>query len=59
MRGDEQEPDTRRGTSGRSGYKVLHPQWDVLYKSGVYASTVIRSPWVIPQGDQVVIFMSV
>ena len=22
-------------------YKVLHPQWDVLYKSGVYASTVI------------------
>ena len=40
MRGDEQEPDMRCGTSGASGHVTAKPSirsWGVLYKSGVYA----------------------
>jgi hypothetical protein len=40
MQGDEQEPDLRCGTSGTSGHvttKSSIRNWDVLYKSGVYA----------------------
>ncbi|GAA3573608.1 hypothetical protein GCM10022265_23320 [Marinobacter xestospongiae] len=36
-RGDEQEPDTRYGTSGVSGHVTAKPSfcdWDVLYKLG-------------------------
>ncbi|MBN1155485.1 hypothetical protein JXB12_11255 [candidate division KSB1 bacterium] len=50
MRGDPAErdrlPETRyevwyiRDEWARD-YEVLHPQWGVLYKSGVYALTVI------------------
>ena len=43
MRGDEQEPDLRCGTFGTSGHVTTKSSiriWDVLYKSGVYASTV-------------------
>ena len=39
-RGDVQEPDLRCGTSGTSGHVTMKSSirnWDVLYKSGVYA----------------------
>jgi hypothetical protein len=44
MRGDEQEPDRRCGTTRDElarDNEVLHPRWGVLYKSGVHASTVL------------------
>jgi len=44
MRGDEQKPDTRCGTTRDElarDNEVLHPQWGVRYTSGVYASTVL------------------
>ena len=46
MRGDEQKPDMRCGTSGTSGHvttKSSIRNRDVLYKSGVYAWKVTRS----------------
>ncbi len=44
MRGDVQEPDLRCGTFGTSGHvttKSSIRNWDVLYKSGVYALTAL------------------
>ena len=43
MRGDEQEPDKRCGILGTSGHVTIKSSihaWSMLYKSGVYASTV-------------------
>ncbi|GHC21194.1 hypothetical protein GCM10008094_09790 [Aidingimonas halophila] len=42
--GDEQEPDTRCGTPGASWHVTAKPsicERGVLYKSGVYAVTVL------------------
>ena len=44
MRGDEQKPDMRCGTSGTSGHVTIKSSirnLGVLYKSGVYALKVI------------------
>ena len=44
VRGDLQEPDLRCGTPGTSGHvttKSSIRNWDVLYKSGVYALKVM------------------
>ena len=44
VRGDEQEPDMRCGTSGASGHVTTKPSIHdrgVLYKSGVYALKIL------------------
>jgi hypothetical protein len=44
MRDDEQEPDTRCSTPGTSGHVTAKSSifpWDVLYKFGAYARTVL------------------
>ena len=54
-RGDEQEPDTRCGTSGASGHVTAKPSfcdWDVLYKSGVHAvKALCLTPGGLPRVD--------